>query len=229
MTIVLIPGAGGAGWYWHLVVPELEARGHDVVAVDLPTADSSAGLAAYADAVVEAVGDRNDIALVAQSMGAFTAPLVCARVAVSMLILVNPMIPAPGEAAGNWWTNTGQPLAKRDKATREGRSALESVDMPTDFFHDVPRDVVEQAKGHDHGQSATPFAEQWPLPRWPDVPTTVLVGRDDRFFPVEFQRRVAQERLGLSVEELPGGHLIALSQPVELAVRIHELVSRAGS
>jgi hypothetical protein len=26
-TFVLIPGAGGAAWYWHRVVPELRARG----------------------------------------------------------------------------------------------------------------------------------------------------------------------------------------------------------
>ncbi|MCW3004465.1 MAG: alpha/beta hydrolase, partial [Conexibacter sp.] len=52
---VLLPGAGGDAWYWHLVAPLLEARGHDVVAVELPCGDDSAGLAEYADAVVSAV------------------------------------------------------------------------------------------------------------------------------------------------------------------------------
>ena len=55
-TFVLVPGAGGQGWYWHLVAAELERRGHAAVAVDLPTDDDSAGLAAYTDAVVTAVG-----------------------------------------------------------------------------------------------------------------------------------------------------------------------------
>ena len=36
-VFVLIPGAGGVAWYWHRVVLELEARGHEAVAVDLPT------------------------------------------------------------------------------------------------------------------------------------------------------------------------------------------------
>lgn len=31
-TYVLIPGAGSDSWYWHLIVPELAARGHEVVA-----------------------------------------------------------------------------------------------------------------------------------------------------------------------------------------------------
>jgi hypothetical protein len=45
-------------------------------------------------------------------------------------------------------------------------------------------------------------------------------GRDDRFFPYEFQRRVARERLGLEAEQLPGGHLLALSRPAALAERL---------
>ncbi len=31
-----------------------------------------------------------------------------------------------------------------------------------------------------------------------------------RFFPLEFQRRIVAERLGGQVQELPGGHLVAL-------------------
>ncbi len=50
-TYVLIPGAGGSAWYRHLVEPLLRARGHQVVRVELPTDDESAGLAGYTDAV----------------------------------------------------------------------------------------------------------------------------------------------------------------------------------
>src|SRR6202023_1528004 len=94
---VLIPGAGGAAWYWHRVVPELEARGHEAVAVDLPGADESAGLPEYAEAVVAAIGGRRDVVVVGQSLGGFTAPVACARTRVRLLVLVNPMIPRPGE------------------------------------------------------------------------------------------------------------------------------------
>ena len=69
-------------------------------------------------------------------------------------------------------------------------------------------------------QSGTPFGDPWPLDRWPHVPTKVLHGTEDRFFPIEFQRRVTRDRLGLEVDEMPGGHLIALSQPAALADRL---------
>ena len=52
---------------------------------------------------------------------------------------------------------------------------------------------------------------------WPNVPTRVVAGRDDRFFPLEFQRRVAADRLDLDVNALPGGHCIDLSQPAALS------------
>jgi pimeloyl-ACP methyl ester carboxylesterase len=52
---------------------------------------------------------------------------------------------------------------------------------------------------------------------WPTVPIRVVAGADDRLFPVEFQQRVARERLGVHADVLPGGHLIALAQPDALA------------
>jgi pimeloyl-ACP methyl ester carboxylesterase len=81
-TFVLIHGAGDVGWYWHLVAAELRRRGHDVVAPDLPCDDDSAGLSEYADTVLDAIGDRRELVVVAQSFGAFTAPLPCTRVPV---------------------------------------------------------------------------------------------------------------------------------------------------
>jgi pimeloyl-ACP methyl ester carboxylesterase len=78
-TFALIHGAGDVGWYWHLVEAELRSRGQGAVAPDLPADDDSLGLNDYADAMVEAVGDRRNLVVVGQSFGAFTAPLVADR------------------------------------------------------------------------------------------------------------------------------------------------------
>jgi pimeloyl-ACP methyl ester carboxylesterase len=223
---VLIPGAGGEAWYWHRVVAELEGRGRAAVAVDLPAADDGAGWAEYADAVVAAAADVAAPVLVAQSMGGFTAPLVATRRPVRMIVLVNAMIPAPGESGGAWWDAVGQPAARAELAAAQGRAVGDDVDVLVDFFHDVPADVTDAAmRRGDPVQSATPFTQPWPLAAWPDVPTRVLAGRDDRLFPLELQRRVAQERLGLPVDEIPGGHLVALSRPRELVDRLETYAS----
>ena len=136
-TYVLIHGGGSSGWDWHLVAPELAALGHEVVAPDLPTEDEAAGLWDYADAVVEAVGDRRDLVVVGHSLGGFTAPLVCARRPVDLLVLVAPMIPSPGETGIEWWRNTGYE-----------DSGEEDV-----FYHDVPPDLEEEARRRERGQT----------------------------------------------------------------------------
>ena len=178
-TYVLIHGAGSDSWYWHPVVGELSRRGHAVVAPDLPSGDDSAGLAEYAEAVVNAVGD---LILVAQSLGGFVAPLVCARVPVTLLVLVAAMVPRPGEPAGDWFVNTGWPAARRAHAGREGRTVDDEVDVLAEFFHDVPPDVVSEAFSRgEPQQSDRPFGDPWPLEAWPNVPTKFVLRRDDRF------------------------------------------------
>jgi pimeloyl-ACP methyl ester carboxylesterase len=220
-TFVLLPGAGGDSWYWHLVAPRLRARGHDVLTPDLPADDDSAGLGEYADTVVEAIGDRADVIVVAQSLAAFTAPMLCERVDVSLLILVAPMIPAPGESPGAWWSNTGQIAARQRHDEMEGRDPDAAFDVRTTFMHDVPREVVEEAFARgEPRQSDTPFAEPWPLEAWPTLPTRVLAGRFDRLFPLEFMRELALERLGIAPDVIDAGHLPALSRPDELARRL---------
>jgi len=84
----------------------------------------------------------------------------------------------------------------------------------------VPPDVAAEGLAHTGAQSGTPFEKPWPLEAWPDVPTRFLLCRDDRFFPAEFQRRVVSDRLGIPVEEIPGGHLVALSRPREVAEKL---------
>jgi pimeloyl-ACP methyl ester carboxylesterase len=213
-TFVLVPGAGGVAWYWHRVVPILEEAGHEVIAVDLPGDDDSAGLSAYADRIVDAIGTRR-VLLVVQSLGGFAAPLVCARARVRMLVFVNAMIPVPGETAGEWWDNTEAITARMAAAARSGYST--DFDLATYFLHNVPPEIIEQGEAHERPEADIVFREPCRFEGWPDVPIHVIAGRSDRFFPIDFQLRVAQERLHAEIDELAGGHLLALSNPRGLA------------
>ena len=92
-----------------------------------------------------------------------------------------------------------------------------------DFFDDVPADVFDAVMAQPEPRQAdAPFAQPLAIDRWPDVPTRVIAGADDRFFPTDFQIRVSQDRLGITPDVVPGGHLVALSRPVELADRLLE-------
>src|SRR5688500_16509144 len=196
-TYVLIHGAASDAWYWHRVIPWLEDRGHSIVAPDLPADDDAAGLAEYANVVLDAIVDGSrrpkPLILVAQSMGGFTAPLVAERVPVDLIVLLNAMIPLPQEAGKDWWRNTGYEDARREQAERLGRPSDGKLDVMWDFFHDVPQDVVNAAFARgERRQSSTPFEKPWPLTAWPEVRTRFLLCNDDRFFPPEFMRRVVR-------------------------------------
>jgi pimeloyl-ACP methyl ester carboxylesterase len=219
-SFVLVPGAGGNAGYWQLVEPLIQKAGFRSVAVPLPNW-SGATFADHADAIVAAAGTPDEVILLAQSMGAFSAPLTCERLPVSELVLLNAMIPAPGETAGEWWGHTGQAKAMRSNDLREGRDPDAGFDAQTHFLHDLSPEILALLMSSpDEEPADSLFQTRFPLTRWPDVPTTVLAGRDDRFFPYEFQSRVARKRLGLEVEQLPGGHLLALSQPEALVARL---------
>ncbi len=217
-SFVLVPGAGGSAWYWHRVVPLLEAAGHEAVAVELPGDDERAGLDVYADRVVGEIGRRASTILVAQSMGGFTAPLVCARVPVKALVFVNAMIPAPGETAGDWWDNVGSGEARTLAAKRHGYKT--EFELATYFLHDVSKEDIRDGAEHQREEAKIAFTQPCRFEAWPPVPTHVLVGADDRFFPREFQERVARERLGKVAEVIRGGHLVALSNPGGVADRL---------
>lgn len=213
-TYVLIHGAGSDSWYWHRVAPLLRERGHAVVTMDLPCADDSAGLAEYRDRVLGAIGDRTELVVVAQSLGGFVAPLVCHRRPVERLILLNAMIPRPGES--DWWEATGHPV--------EIGPDFDPVEV---FLHDVPEAVRRDAGAHAGPQSGTPMSEPWPLERWPEVATDAVISRDDRFFPVDWQRALVRDRLGIEPIEIGGGHCVALSRPAELTATLESLRERA--
>src|ERR1700753_268873 len=146
-AFAFIHGAGDAGWDWHLVAAELESRGHSAVPPALPGDDASPGLPEYADTVAaaarelvgERAGDQPALIVVAQSLGGFVAPLVCDRVPVALLVLVAPMIPAPGAS----WPAAG--YADEPREHYDDTVAL--------FYQDVPPELAAAARTRSRGQS----------------------------------------------------------------------------
>lgn len=227
-TFVLVPGAGGDPWFWSRLVPRLEAAGHLALAVDLPGDDPEVDLEGYIDLVVDAVRScEGPVVLVGQSFGGFSAAGAALRVPVDRLVLLNAMVPGPGESGGGWWKAVGQAQARRDAERAAGRDPEAGFDVVAAFFHDAPDDVLAEAAEHERDEVEAAFQAPWPGGSWPDVPTTVLAGADDRLFPLALQERVAQERLGLPVTVVPGGHLNALTRPDELSAVLLSLSADA--
>ncbi|MCS5480987.1 alpha/beta hydrolase [Corynebacterium sp. YIM 101645] len=219
-TFVLIHAAATDSSCWHLVSDAVRRRGHDVIAVDLPVDNDSADLSDYAATVLDAVGEYRDVVVVGHSFGGFTAPLVAHGLGANLLVMLQAQIPQPGETPGQWWSNTGHAEARRRQDEADGRDPDAPLDPLEIMLHDTPVTLAKEMLAHQRDQSATPFEKPWPLPEWPTIPTRVLVARDDRFFPLEFMRRITRERLRIEPDVMPGDHCPMLGHPEELANRL---------
>ena len=168
--------------------------------MDLPGDDETAGLPEYASLVTSAIGGRDDVVLVAQSLGGFTAPLAAARSGVRALVFVNAMIPVPGETPGAWWGNTGWEQARIDAALTGGYSPV--FDLDTYFLHDVPPEVAEAGLPYQRPEADVVFGSV--LLTSANGPPFPAPGRGrasgDRFFPAglpaEAGRRPARRHGG---------------------------------
>jgi len=81
----------------------------------------------------------------------------------------------------------------------------------------VPPEVLNSPEARQRPEADAAFESACDFSTWPPVPIRVVAGVGDRLFPVEFQQRIARERLAVRADVLPGGHVIALAQPDALA------------
>jgi hypothetical protein len=101
-------------------------------------------------------------------MGGFTAPIVCTRRRVGLLVLLNAMIPVPGETFSAWWSNTGSEEARREYHASLGLLPVEADDDAVVYYHDLPSRLGAEAQARTwQDQSMTPLNEPWPLASGP--------------------------------------------------------------
>ncbi len=207
---ILVPGAGGiATPYWHRVSTKLERAGHSAFPIDLPGSSPDVGLPEYSAMVAGAIQGTADPVVVAQSLGAFAAVMACSQVQARRLVLVNAMVPAPGETPGDWWGATGAVTAR--VSTARSRGYTDEFELATYFLHDLNTDDAAGVLSDPGHEADIVFGQPCDFASWPEVETAAIVGSDDRLFPLEFQRQLLVDRAGVTPVVIPGGHLLALA------------------
>lgn len=231
-TFVLIPGGGGSPGSWKLVADRLRQSGHEAIAVDIQQDDPALGLPEYARVTGAAIANREQsgpVVLAALSFGGFTAPVVAQEhPEVSHIVLLNPMIPNPGERAGAWWEDSGSIAARDESDAAAGRSS-DVFDPEVYMYNGLDQEARAVLSAYPDRQPAgTPFSQVCEIEAWPQIATTVLVGADDNFFSPAFQQKIAQERLGVEAEIIDGGHMLPLANPDGVTAALLALASRSN-
>jgi pimeloyl-ACP methyl ester carboxylesterase len=226
----LVHGSWHGSWCWERLTPELKARGHRVIAMDLPIDDNSASFDDYADVVCAAVEDTagNDLIVVGHSVAGQTVPLVAARRPVRRLVYLCAVPPVPGKPLIQVMSDESEMLhpdyAQGLAPDSERRFAW--VDKGLAHFHmfgGCDEHTTSSAFARLRPQARTPYQVPCSLTALPAIESTYVVCTDDRLVNPGWSRRIAHEWLGVDLIELPGSHSPFLSRPRELAEILHAL------
>lgn len=229
MRFVLVHGAYHGAWCWDRLIPELEARGHHVVAVALPTDDPDAGASEYADLIATGL-DGEESVVVGHSMMGLAIPLVPERSPVKRLVFLCGFVPQPG-------SSFNEVRAREEVEPRRQLQHVQFTDIGDGvwtigpeaanelFFHDAEPELAAWAIPQLRPQSYRIMSEPTPLGRWPTVASTYILCRSDRAVSPEWARRVSRERLGGDALELDGGHSPFLTRPGTLAELLHQVAT----
>jgi pimeloyl-ACP methyl ester carboxylesterase len=231
-TFALVHGAWHGAWCWERLTPFLRKAGHDVVVMDLPIDDSSASFDAYADVVCSALdGADDDVVAVGHSYGGMVIPLVAARRPMRHLVYVCADIPDIGRSLDDQLRDQPDMVNpacyagfKLDEQSRIvwADDALARTLMYADCDGHTTRAAIQRLRP----QSPFPNTLACSLTEFPSVPCTSVVCSDDQLVGHEWAKRVARDRLGAELVELPGSHSPFLSRPSDLADELLRIARR---
>lgn len=239
MRFILVHGGFHGAWCWERVIPELEALGHEAVAIDLPghgeRVNEQVTLATRRDAVLE-VMQKGDV-LVGHSGGGYDIALAAdaAPDKVGHLIFFASSLPIEGrpliEASG------GRPADEIDQGGKtqlmtDDTGMMEFITVNADgnmvcanfektrtfFYHDCDEETARWAF-----EKLTPapvgfIQETIHLPRlWNSgIPRSYVQCAQDRSAPAWLSAQTTQ-RLGVEPIMIDASHSPFLSKPRELA------------
>jgi len=223
-TFALVHGGWHGAWCWAKLTPELVALGHRVITMDLPIDESSASFDDYADTVCAALANDtdDDLVLVGHSLAGQTVPLVAARRPMRRLVYLCAMPPVPGKPFKQQMAEESGMLNPDYTAGlgKHGEGRRSWIDKELAHFHlfgDCDERTASAAFTRLRPQALAPYALPCSLTALPDVDTTYLLCEEDRMVNPDWSRKIARERLGADLIEMPGSHSPFLSRPRELA------------
>lgn len=231
-TVVLVHGAGGGAWMWGPLGAELDARGIDHVAVDLPTAAEGVDptLDAHADAVhVRTVLDGLDgpLLLCGNSYGGVVITEASAgHPKVNRLVYLAAFMPdTEDEFLSFMLANSTPEFATGATFGDDGLIRFDPDMVKKLAFQQATSEVASWAAGQLRpmamGGGGSPTMTGL---GWKTIPSTYVVCAEDQSLLPGAQRRWAAERATDSVE-LPFDHCPHLSHPVEIADLITKLAT----
>jgi len=234
-TVVLVHGAFADASSWNGVIERLQARGISVMAPANPLRGIGAD-SAYAASVCEQIS--GPVLLVGHSYGgAVISNAASMAKNVVGLVFVAAYAPEEGEilgevAAGSKDSILGPAQVAREYPTADGGTATEFYIDPAKaravFAADLSEDQAAVIATIQRPVSEFAFSEPNGAPAWKHLPSWAVIATDDKAAGTDVVRSMA-ERAGAHITELPGSHVIMVSQPEAVTEVIVEAVAAVSA
>jgi len=216
-TVVLVHGAFADGSSWDKVIPLLEARGLQVVAVQNPLT-SLADDAASVKRVIDA--QSGPVILVGHSWGGTVITEVGGDDKVAALVFVAAFAPDVGESTADLGKDGPPPPgATSIRPDPAGYLYLTPEGVAKDFAQDLPAmqtRVMAVTQGPIFGKA---FDEKVTKAAWQNKPSWFIVAEKDRMIQPALERAMAK-KINASATTLPTSHVPMQSRPKDVAAVI---------
>jgi pimeloyl-ACP methyl ester carboxylesterase len=225
-VIVLVHGAWADGSSWNRIIPILQAKGLQVIAVQIPLTSVADDFAAARRIIEDTEGP---IVLVGHSWGGMAVTQAGVDPKVAALVYFSAFAADIGETGSSLIAAHATPPALStivsDMAgfvyqTEAGMEQNVAPDLPA-----VEARVLAATQGRLAGAA---FGETVTAVAWKTKPCWYVVTPDDRVVSADLQRALA-ERMKARTTELYASHMSLLSQPAKVAGVIEDVAATVST
>lgn len=223
-TIIMVHGAFADGSSWDKVVPLLQAKGYNVVAVHQPMLSADDDVAAVKRAIEAAPGK---VILVGHSYGGYVITEAGANDKVAGLVYVAAFAPDANESITSIGKSLPQPEWQKTMIVDSGGFATLPVEsVMKNFAQDLPAAEQRVIAVKQGPIPVKAFDATVTNPAWKGRPVWYIRSAQDRMIDPKGQAMMAQ-RMKAKTTNLEASHVAMLSKPKQVAAVILQAAEQA--
>ena len=218
-VIVLVHGAFADATGWQRVIPILQRRGYEVIAVQNPL-ESLAGDVETTKRLVDA--QTGPVVLVGHSYGgAVITGVAAGNPNVKALVFLAAIAPEAGEAVNAFLAKYPSSLDNALRPDSAGFLFVDRAKFRSVFAADLSAAEAAVAAATQKPINGGAFAASVPQAAWKTIPSWYLVSKQDHALNPDLERFYAK-RMGAHTTEINASHVAFISHPQEVARLIEQ-------
>ena len=222
-NIILVHGAFADGSSWSKVIPLLQAKGFNVIAVQNPLTSLAADVAATKRAIALMDGP---VLLVGHSYGGMVISEAGKDPKVAAILYVAALIPEEGQSASDVNAAMATTGVEREfRLSDDGFLSLSAKAVNGNFAQDVPAAERKLIYVTQVPWAASATTEKVNSPAWKTKPSWAIVAAQDGMINPDLQR-FKVKLIKATTLELKSGHVPMISQPNKVAAFIARAAGR---